>query len=146
MKTKTRSKLLTTISALMVLVLFGWVSMSFVNYQDAKTKPWDAPEASKKMKNPVKSSPESIAAGKTLFAKHCKSCHGATGKGDGPKSKELDTPSGDFSVAEFQSQSDGSLYYKTKEGRDDMPSFSKKITEDEDYWNIVNFVRTLGAK
>src|SRR4051812_27413730 len=38
------------------------------------------PEAAK-MKNPVASTPESIAAGKASFATVCASCHGAEGKG-----------------------------------------------------------------
>jgi mono/diheme cytochrome c family protein len=126
----------------MTLVVLGWVTMSFVNKAN-DSKPWKVPEASKKMKNPVKTSAESVAEGKTLYAKHCKSCHGSKGLGDGPKSKELDTECGDFSSAGFQGQTDGDLFYKTKEGRDDMPSFKKKITDDEDIWNIVNYMRTL---
>lgn len=126
----------------MMLMIVGWVTMSFINKAN-DTKPWKVPEASKKMKNPVKTSAESVAEGKTLYAKHCKSCHGSKGLGDGPKSKELDTECGDFSSAAFHNQTDGDLFYKTKEGRDDMPSFKKKITDDEDIWNIVNYMRTF---
>ncbi len=105
-------------------------------------KPWPVPETAKKMKNPVKGA-ESIATGKTLYVKHCKSCHGTKGLGDGTKSKELDTDCGDFSKKEFQSQTDGEMLYKIKEGRKDMPSFKKKITDDEELWSIVNYMRTL---
>jgi mono/diheme cytochrome c family protein len=119
--------------------------MSFDINQDNKKKPWNVPEASKKTKNPF-SGTESIAAGKVLYNKHCKSCHGAKGLGDGPKSKELDTPSGDFSIKDFQSQTDGEIFYKMKEGRDDMPSFKKKITDPEELWSIINFLRTLEKK
>jgi len=48
-----------------------------------------------------------------------------------------------MSKADFQAQSDGALYYKIAEGRDDMPSFKKKIPDAEDIWNLVNYVRTL---
>lgn len=106
-------------------------------------KPWNAPDKDAKVANPVKATPESIAAGKDLYAKKCASCHGKTGLGDGTKASELKTEPGDFSKAAFQGQSDGSLYYKMAEGRDDMPSFKKKITEANDMWNIVNFLRTL---
>ena len=78
-----------------------------------------------------------------MFAKHCQSCHGKTGLGDGTKASELKTEPGDFSKAGFQSQSDGSIFYKISEGKDDMPSFKKKITEANDIWNVINFVRTL---
>lgn len=95
------------------------------------------------MANPVKSSAESISAGKSLWNQHCASCHGKTGLGDGNKAAQLKTQPGDFSKATTQSQSDGSLFYKISEGRDDMPSFKKKIPEQEDIWNLVVFVRTL---
>ena len=121
----------------------GMLSMSFVKYQDAKRKPWDAPEASKSVKNPVASSAESIAKGKEIYTKSCKSCHGVTGKGDGPKSSELDTPCGDFTDADFQKQSDGSIFYKAKEGRKDMPSFKTKLPVDADIWSVITYIRTL---
>ena len=85
----------------------------------------------------------SIAEGKALYATHCKSCHGAKGKGDGPKAANLKTESGDFSKADFQAQTDGSIFYKTSEGRDDMPKFKAKIPDADDIWSIVNFIRTL---
>jgi mono/diheme cytochrome c family protein len=108
-----------------------------------QTKPWPVPDNYKSMKNPVASSAESIAAGKELYVTHCKSCHGAKGLGDGPKAAQLKTEPGDFSKADFQSQTDGSLFYKISEGRDDMPSFKKKIADADDRWSIVDYMRTL---
>jgi len=105
--------------------------------------PWVVPEKYKTLKNPVKADKESLSLGKSLYMKHCKSCHGKEGLGDGPKAAQLDTPSGDFTEEEFQVQSDGAIFYKIKEGRDDMPSFKKKIPDEEDIWNLVNFLRTL---
>lgn len=110
---------------------------------DQQPKPWTAPDKNAKTVNPVKSSKESIAAGKTLWSTHCSSCHGKTGLGDGNKAAQLKTQPADFSKAAFQSQSDGSLFYKVETGRDDMPSFKKKIPEAEDIWNLVVFMRTF---
>ena len=50
---------------------------------------------------------------------------------------------GDFSSEELQAQTDGTLFYKITTGREDMPSFEKKITDEEDRWLIVNYVRQL---
>lgn len=105
--------------------------------------PWPVPEKYQKMANPVKSDAGSIDNGKKLYAQHCQSCHGKKGKGDGPKAAQLDTECGDFSSADFQKQTDGALFYKTFEGRKDMPSFKKKIPEETDIWAVVNFMRTL---
>jgi mono/diheme cytochrome c family protein len=144
MKTVANKKFVLAGSIMFVLAL---LTMSFnikSNYQDKETKPWKVPDAAKKAKNPVAKNDEATTAGKTLYMKHCKSCHGAKGLGDGPKAKELDTSCGDFSSKEVTEQTDGELFYKIKEGRDDMPSFKKKITDDEEIWSIVNFMRTLG--
>jgi len=109
-----------------------------------QSKEWVVPETAKKVKNPTdKSSKEDLAIGKSLYAKHCQSCHGKEGYGDGPKAKELKGEVGDFSTAEFQSQTDGALFYKITTGRDDMPAFDKKIPDAEDRWLIVNYIRAL---
>jgi len=107
-----------------------------------EVKKWDAPESSKKTKNPVAANDENLAAGKTLYAKHCKSCHGTTGKGDGPKAANLDVSCKDFTKPEIQAQTDGELFWKTSEGRDPMPTFKKKTT-DEERWQIISYVRTF---
>jgi len=121
------------------------IAMALVcfSFKPADKKPWDAPGKDAQQANPVKSSPASIDAGKEVWAKKCASCHGKTGLGDGTKASELKTDPGDFSTAAFQKQSDGSLFYKTAKGRDDMPSFEKKIPDANDIWNVVNYMRTL---
>lgn len=106
-------------------------------------EPWPVPDNYKKMKNPVASDATSIADGKALYATHCKSCHGTKGLGDGNKAAQLKTDPGNFSTADFQSQSDGALFYKTTEGRDDMPSYKKKLPDADERWAIINYLRTL---
>ena len=108
-----------------------------------QTKPWVAPDKSAKTPNAVKTSAASVSEGKALWTQHCSSCHGKTGLGDGSKAAQLKTTPPDFTKASFQSQTDGSLFFKVSEGRDDMPSFKKKIPEADDVWNLVNFMRTL---
>jgi mono/diheme cytochrome c family protein len=106
-------------------------------------KPWPVPDKNAKAVNPVKSDAESLKTGKEIWTKHCQSCHGKLGKGDGSKAAQLKTTVGDFSSAEVQKQSDGAIFYKTSEGRDDMPSFKKKIPDEEEIWAVVNYVRTF---
>ena len=127
--------------SILFTVMFVTVLMAFVprNAND----PWPVPDKYKNMPNPVKSDATSIATGKELYTQHCKSCHGAKGKGDGPKAAQLDTECGDFTKPTFQAQTDGAIFYKTSEGRKDMPSFKKKIAEQNDIWAVVNYMRTL---
>ncbi len=125
---------------LLAIVVMAGLITAFTPYEK---KPWPVPEAAKNKRNPVTSDAESIAAGKALWNTHCKSCHGAKGLGDGPKAAQLKTEPGDFSKADVQGQTDGALFYKSSEGRDDMPSFKKKIPDAEELWSIINFIRTL---
>ena len=106
-------------------------------------KPWLVSDAAKNKKNTIPSNAQSIAAGKALWTTHCKSCHGSKGLGDGPKAAQLKTEPGDFSRTDVQAQTDGTLFYKTSEGRDDMPSFKKKIADEDDRWSLIDYMRTL---
>ena len=121
--------------------LFLFALMSFVS--KSHNDPWPVPDKYKNMPNPVKSDATSLATGKALFNQHCKSCHGTKGKGDGPKAAQLNTECGDFTKPSTQAETDGALFYKTSEGRKDMPSFKKKIADQNDIWAVVNYIRTL---
>lgn len=103
---------------------------------------WVVPSEYQNLKNPINPK-EDTAIGKSLYSKHCKSCHGKQGYGDGPKADEMEGDLGDFSSEKFQAQSDGALYYKTTIGRLDMPEYTKKIPDNEDRWLVVNYMRTL---
>lgn len=129
-----------TIKLITLVSLLTFVFLSFNGFiQDE----WMVPEKYEKMKNPTDPE-EDLDIGKNLYSKHCKSCHGKKGYGDGPKADEVDGELGDFSTAEFQAQSDGAVFYKSYIGRDDMPNYEKKIPDEEDVWLLVNYVRTLG--
>jgi mono/diheme cytochrome c family protein len=104
---------------------------------------WEVPAKYQNMNNPVKVTGDVMSMGKSLYVKHCASCHGKDGWGDGPKADQLETPCGDFTSEEFHAQSDGSIFYKTLKGRDDMPGFEKKIPYEEDIWAVVHYVRSL---
>ncbi|PUZ26915.1 Cytochrome C oxidase, cbb3-type, subunit III [Chitinophaga costaii] len=105
--------------------------------------PWVVPDKNAKTPNPIKTSAQSIADGKALWAKNCQSCHGKAGEGDGSKAAQLKTLPPSFASADFQKQPDGAIFYKTSEGRGDMPSFKKKLPDAEDIWNLVNYMRTF---
>src|SRR5450755_4510160 len=110
----------------MKVLLFSLIAGMFILIAgfrvNQQPKPWPVPDKAAKTPNPVKSSGESIAAGKALWVQHCSSCHGKSGLGDGTKAAQLKTQPEDLSTAAMQSQSDGSLFYKISEGRTDMPS------------------------
>ncbi len=47
------------------------------------------------------------AAGKPLFEANCASCHGTSGKGDGPVGAALNPPPRDFTIGDFAFDADG---------------------------------------
>ena len=104
--------------------------------------------AGKAMKNPVASSSESIAAGKALFTKNCRFCHGADAKGNGPMAPEGTHPSNLTDDKWDRGSSDGEIFLVISNGagpKFDMKGYKSKMTETE-IWNVVNFLRSLQAK
>jgi len=124
------------------LTIIGILTFALYSFTTLVQEEWKVPAKYENMKNPIPAKTDA-AIGKSLYTKHCKSCHGAEGYGDGPKADEMNGDLGDFSSEEYQAQSDGALFYKTSIGRDDMPEFTKKMPDDEDRWLIVNYMRTL---
>ena len=119
-------------------VVMFLLSAASVQKQDT----WDVPDSYRKMKNPVIADSASISDGQILYKKHCGSCHGRTGLGDGVKARQIQTWPGDLSSDVYQDQSDGEQFYKSKFGKDEMPSYEKILT-DEEIWDIVNYMRTF---
>jgi mono/diheme cytochrome c family protein len=56
---------------------------------------------------PAMASAGDAAAGKPVFQANCSSCHGMTGKGDGPVGAALTPPPRDFSKGDFKYDTDG---------------------------------------
>ena len=124
------------------LLLLAVFSLGLLSFGVVLQDEWVVPDEYKNMKNPTDPKVD-LNIGKSLYSKHCQSCHGKEGYGDGKKANEVEGDLGDFSSAEFQSQTDGELFYKSYIGRDDMPNFEKKLPDEEDVWLIVNYMRTL---
>ncbi len=107
-----------------------------------KAEPWPVPAAEKAKVNPVACDDAAMKLGMASWAKNCASCHGKTGLGDGVKGRMGKTNPGNFSTAEFQAFTDGELFYRTKAGRGEMPSFDKKIPDNE-IWAMVYHMRSF---
>lgn len=122
-------------------LVFAFSLFSFIASSDKKPA-WEIPAKYKTMKNQKKGDKASIALGKTLYGKHCKSCHGS-GKGDGAKAASLKTEMDDVTTAAYKALPDGSKYYMSFVGRGDMPNFEKKIVDEEERWAIINYLDSL---
>jgi mono/diheme cytochrome c family protein len=125
------------------ILILALIFVAGASFTVLTQKEWPVPEKYNKMPNPLKGDVSSLSTAKGLWSKHCQSCHGKAGKGDGSKAAELKTTPEDLSKAKIQEQTDGAFFYKTLEGRDDMPSFKKKIPDQDDIWALVNYMRTF---
>src|SRR5579885_3054481 len=106
---------------------------------------WSAPPDKAGVQNPVAADASSLAAGGKVYKQECVSCHGAEGKGDGPKAQELEKPVADLNQKKIKAQSDGAFFWKISIGNKPMPSF-KKLLSDEERWSVVNYLREIFKK
>jgi mono/diheme cytochrome c family protein len=94
-------------------------------------------------------------AGKSTYMGNCMTCHGATGKGDGPVGAALTPKPRDFSVGDFAFDADGD---GTKGSDADLTAVIKQGAaafggsplmapwgqfSDEEIGNLVAYIRTL---
>jgi len=84
----------------------------------------------------------SIAAGMTTYGEHCAPCHGATGAGNGTPSR----PATDLRVPPASRRRAGELFWLVTHGMPTrgMPEFGSRLGETQ-RWNVINFIRALGA-
>jgi len=107
--------------------------------------PWVVPIPDKERKNPLSASEANLAVAKKIYNDQCANCHGDGGKGDGSDAMMYDpTPSDLTDAAKMSKRTDGEIYYQLTEGRKPMPSFKKKLTEEQ-RWQLVLFVRSLAG-
>ncbi len=90
-------------------------------------------------------SAQDAPAGKAKFDTYCVTCHGATGKGDGPASAALNPKPADLSQTKL---SDDELKKMIKEGgggmgrSTSMPAWGGALS-DQDIANIVAHIRSF---
>lgn len=98
----------------------------------------DVPEAYAGAINPFDpGDADAIAAGELLATRRCRSCHGMTLRGSRGGVPDL--------VASAQARSDGFLFWAISEGsRQGMPNWGNALSEEE-RWQVVTYLRSLGT-
>lgn len=139
-----------------VLLLTG-ISISTAQQQQEKPKETTAatatattdaakPAASDERKNPVKPTPEGIAAVKKIYGYDCAMCHGAAGDGKGDVAASMSLTMKDWrDPAVLSALSDGQMYDLIVKGKDKMIGEGDRLPPEK-AWNMVHFVRTFAKK
>ena len=100
---------------------------------------WVVPDDKKKITAPFKFDSEHQKKGEEIYNKTCVSCHGHPGQGDFAKLNPIPK---DPASKEYQTNTDGDLFFKISEGRVLMPSF-KNTLKAVDIWDLISYVRTF---
>jgi mono/diheme cytochrome c family protein len=133
-----------TLSWILLVCVLALICVSIALAVFHKT-PWVVPAAEKERKNPLSLTDANIAAAREVYGKKCSDCHGEKGKGDGSEAMMYDPAPSDLTdAARMNKLTDGEIFYQISEGRKPMPSFKKKLSEEQ-RWQLVLFVRSLTA-
>ena len=131
--------------------LAAWVSVLcvlMIGGCEKKPAPGDfkIPAADSAKVDPLGVSAAVVDAGKKLYhGSDCAICHGKEGDGKGVLAKDISLNIHNRKDPGVQKQfSDGDLFYILKNGKNMMPGYSKEETDDQ-LWQIVSFIRSLGG-
>ena len=136
------------VSRLFGCLALAWVAAVGVTALAQTPEPPKAvPAEARKMKAAVPSSPAAIDAGKQLYTKYCRFCHGDTGLGDGRMAPKGSKPSNLTDAEWTRGSSEGEIFWVIQNGAPpdyQMKGLKGKLSE-ADTWNVVHFVRSLGG-
>ena len=109
----------------------------------AQSSDWKAPATAVHRPNPVPVNANTIAMGQKLYVSNCLTCHGSSGKGDGPGGATLEKKPADLgSRIKSTGETDGELFWKISEGRAPMITWKASLSETQ-RWALVNYIRTF---
>jgi hypothetical protein len=94
------------------------------------------------LKNPLKSTPATLAAGKVYYEYYCLFCHGDTGQGDGPVGVSYTPPPANLRTAKLRTYTDGQLLRAILTGPGHEPVLNYTIIEPH-RWPLVLYTRQL---
>ena len=103
---------------------------------------WPVPEEYNVMVNPIEFNNQNVRAGRDVYDKNCKSCHGDPGNYN---ALPLVPPPPDAASEMMQANSDGQLYYKINIGRGAMPQFETTLGPD-DIWRVITYIRRFDPR
>lgn len=110
-----------------------------------------APAEAKTMVNPLSLSDEVLLEGERIYQTKgtCFTCHGTTGRGDGPAGLELNPRPRNFTNPRFHElRTDGEMFWVIRHGSPGtrMFSYSPSIITEDEAWKVIHYLRTLPTR
>jgi len=97
-------------------------------------------------KNPVKATPEGLAAARKIYGYDCAMCHGLKGDGKGDIVDSMKLTMHDWRApASLEGKTDGELFYIITKGKGKMIGEGDRVSETV-RWNMVSLVRSYSKK
>ncbi len=88
--------------------------------------------------------PTRAAAGQSVYEEHCRACHGARGRGDGPSAASLKQAPADLRAHAFH-HDEAYLAALVQQGFGVMPAFRGKLS-DEQIANVIQYIRLMARE
>lgn len=131
------------------------VCIARTKHNSTQEKPKDSQAASDEYKitqedidkkNPVKPTPENLAAARKIYGYDCAMCHGAKGDGKGDIVESMKLTMHDWAdPASLAGKTDGEIFYIITKGKGKMMGEGDRLPETM-RWNLVNLVRSMPKK
>jgi mono/diheme cytochrome c family protein len=126
----------------LVISLGGWSAQQ----NTSQEKPPETSPAATKKENPVKATPEVLAAAKKVFGYDCAMCHGVSGDGKGELVESMKLKMKDWhEPAALEGISDAEIYDLIVKGKDKMIGEGERLAPAK-VWGLVHYVRTFSKK
>lgn len=104
------------------------------------------PAQAEEKKNPIKPTPEGLAAAKKVFGYDCAMCHGEQGDGKGDLVDSMGLKLKDWrDPTSLAGMNDGEMFDVISKGRGKMPGEGERVAPER-IWNLVNYVRAFAKK
>ncbi len=138
--------ILLAVVAMSALVLSACGGGNQAANEEASENNVEIPAAFKGKTNPMANDAAAAEKGKAVFSANCVSCHGESGKGDGPAGASLDPHPGN--LVEGKAKGADYLYWRISEGgmgapfNSSMPAW-KDVLSDDEIWQAITYIETL---